>query len=40
MAIERIPTISGLPGFCSNFPDVFLDILETSRPQRTKGALG
>jgi hypothetical protein len=35
VATERTPAISGLAGFCSNF----LDVMETSCPQLTRGAL-
>jgi hypothetical protein len=35
VAIKRTPAISGLIGFRSNF----LDVMETSCPQRTRGAL-
>jgi hypothetical protein len=35
VAIEITPAISGLIGFCSNF----LDVMETSCLQRTRGAL-
>jgi hypothetical protein len=35
VAIERTPAISGLIGFCSDF----LDVVETSGPQRSRGAL-
>ena len=34
VAIERTPAISGLIGFCFNF----LDVIETSCLQRTRGA--
>jgi hypothetical protein len=35
VAVERTPAISGLIGFCSNF----LDVMETSCLQHTRGAL-
>jgi hypothetical protein len=35
VAIERTPGISDLIGLCSDF----LDVMETSCPQRTRGAL-